>query len=177
DEGEDCDGGVLACGTGKACGAPGTAGACLCVPNAAHVFTVNSTLVDADATPGNGVCETVTGNGVCTLRAAVQETNALAGPDLVLLPPGRHPVPTDPVQVDFVTDRFGHVVTGDLVITGSDATRTIIDGGGAARVLTVLPGATVTVRGVTVAHGQQFRAPTGQGSAGGMHNRGTLTVV
>jgi hypothetical protein len=177
DEGEDCEGGVPACGAGETCGAAGTAGACLCVPNIAHVFTVNSTLVDADATPGNGVCETATGNGICTLRAAVQESNALAGPDLVLLPPGRHPVPTEPVQVEFFTDRLGLVVTGDLVITGTDATRTIIDGGGAARVLTVVPGATVTVRGVTIAHGQQFLSPTGQGSAGGIHNRGTLTVV
>ena len=33
----------------------------------------------ADANPGDGVCETVTGNNVCTLRAAITESNALNG--------------------------------------------------------------------------------------------------
>ncbi|MCL2464108.1 MAG: hypothetical protein FWF28_03440, partial [Micrococcales bacterium] len=33
----------------------------------------------ADAAPGNGVCETAAGNGVCTLRAAIEESNALKG--------------------------------------------------------------------------------------------------
>src|SRR5581483_10030916 len=41
-------------------------------------LTVNNTGDEADATPGDGVCETATGNGVCTLRAALQEANAQA---------------------------------------------------------------------------------------------------
>jgi hypothetical protein len=45
------------------------------------VFTVNSTGLGFDATPGNGVCETAAGNGQCTLQAAIGETNALAGAD------------------------------------------------------------------------------------------------
>lgn len=45
------------------------------------VFTVNSVGLEFDATPGNGVCETATGNGECTLQAAIGETNALAGAD------------------------------------------------------------------------------------------------
>jgi hypothetical protein len=45
------------------------------------VFTVNSTGLGFDATPGNGVCETATGNGQCTLQAVIGETNALAGAD------------------------------------------------------------------------------------------------
>jgi CSLREA domain-containing protein len=47
----------------------------------AAVVTVNSPLDDVDANPGDGVC--VTG-GVCTLRAAIQETNALAGADTII---------------------------------------------------------------------------------------------
>lgn len=42
-------------------------------------FTVNSLLDTADAVPGNGMCDT--GAGICTLRAAIQEANALAGTD------------------------------------------------------------------------------------------------
>src|ERR1043165_4279589 len=47
---------------------------------AGTTFTVNSTDDTADASPGDGVCETATGNGVCTLRAAIQEANASTGP-------------------------------------------------------------------------------------------------
>src|SRR5437016_1378419 len=50
-----------------------------------EIFVVNTTF-DAstgadDAFPGDGQCETVVGNGVCTLRAAIEETNAHAGGD------------------------------------------------------------------------------------------------
>ena len=45
----------------------------------AAAFTVNSTADVNDVSPGNGVCETAPGNGVCTLRAAIQESNALPG--------------------------------------------------------------------------------------------------
>ena len=49
----------------------------------AATFTVNNTVDGADANPGNGVCSTSTA-GVCTLRAAVQEANALAGADTIV---------------------------------------------------------------------------------------------
>jgi CSLREA domain-containing protein len=50
-----------------------------------EIFVVNTTF-DAgtgadDAFPGDGQCETAVGNGVCTLRAAIEETNAHAGGD------------------------------------------------------------------------------------------------
>jgi CSLREA domain-containing protein len=40
---------------------------------------VNNTGDAGDFAPGDGACETAAGNGVCTLRAAIQEANALAG--------------------------------------------------------------------------------------------------
>ena len=46
-------------------------------------FAVDSVADGADAAPGNGACATA--GGACTLRAAVMEANALAGPDRVLL--------------------------------------------------------------------------------------------
>ena len=52
----------------------------------AAVFTVNNSADVVDANPGNGVCETAPGNGVCTLRAAIQEANALAGDDTITFP-------------------------------------------------------------------------------------------
>lgn len=47
----------------------------------ASTFTITSTADDADANPGNGLC--ATGGGVCTLRAAIEESNAIGGPDLI----------------------------------------------------------------------------------------------
>jgi len=38
-----------------------------------------------DANPGDGVCETAAGNGVCTLRAAVMEANERPGADTIQL--------------------------------------------------------------------------------------------
>src|SRR6267142_2371732 len=52
----------------------------------AATFTVNSTADAVEWNPGDGICETAAGNGVCTLRAAIQETNALPGADIINLP-------------------------------------------------------------------------------------------
>src|SRR5436190_21358519 len=46
-----------------------------------EIFVVNSTGDGDDAFPGDGQCETAVGNGVCTLRAAIEEANAHAGAD------------------------------------------------------------------------------------------------
>ena len=46
-----------------------------------EIFVVNSTGDQDDAFPGDGNCETQVGNGVCTLRAAIEESNAHAGSD------------------------------------------------------------------------------------------------
>ena len=45
------------------------------LPTRAGTFTVNSLGDGSDANAGNGVCETSNGNAVCTLRAAIEETN------------------------------------------------------------------------------------------------------
>ena len=45
----------------------------------AATFTVNSRAQTADANAGNGICETAPGNGICTLEAAIQESNATPG--------------------------------------------------------------------------------------------------
>jgi CSLREA domain-containing protein len=51
------------------------------VAEAALTFTVNSTSDAADANAGNRSCRTSA--GVCTLRAAIEEANRHAGPDIV----------------------------------------------------------------------------------------------
>ncbi|MCA9970813.1 MAG: right-handed parallel beta-helix repeat-containing protein, partial [Anaerolineales bacterium] len=72
-------------------------------------LTVNSTLDDADASPGDGLCATVAAS--CTLRAAIQEANALSGTQTIrfsipaagvqtIQPASALPTITDPVVVD-----------------------------------------------------------------------------
>ena len=51
-------------------------------------FTVDQVFDGVDANPGDGACATVGGN--CTLRAAVMETNALAGADTISIPAGTY---------------------------------------------------------------------------------------
>lgn len=46
-------------------------------------FTVNVTTDGADLVPGDGVCEVTAATGDCSLRAAIQEANALAGADSI----------------------------------------------------------------------------------------------
>jgi hypothetical protein len=47
------------------------------------VFNVNNSGDGDDITPGNNICETGTGNGICTLRAAITEANAHPGADSI----------------------------------------------------------------------------------------------
>ncbi len=57
--------------------------ALLALPLAASAasFTVDSTGDESDFSAGDGICEVFDGEGVCTLRAAIQEANALGGAD------------------------------------------------------------------------------------------------
>lgn len=57
-------------------------------PLLAVEFTVNSEADTSDASPGNGQC--LSAGGECTLRAAIQEANALEGPDRIELPAGNY---------------------------------------------------------------------------------------
>ena len=65
-----------------------TAGLLLGIGAEAATFTVDSTTDAVDASPANGVCATA--GAVCTLRAAIQESNELAGADTVTVPAGTH---------------------------------------------------------------------------------------
>ncbi len=59
-------------------------------PALAFNFTVNNSNDIIDSTPGDGICETAPANGICTLRAAIQESNAWPGRDSIHLPVGTY---------------------------------------------------------------------------------------
>jgi CSLREA domain-containing protein len=121
------------------------------VPDAgAAVFTVNSAADDVDAGPGNGACASA--SGACTLRAAIQEANALAGTDMIVLPAG-----TFRLTLVGAGDDAG--ATGDLDIlqsvdiAGAGREATIIDGLGADRVFHVVGASALTLSNLTVRNG------------------------
>jgi CSLREA domain-containing protein len=104
-------------------------------PPAAHgaSFTVNSTADTVDATPGDGACADAT--GACTLRAAVMETNALAGADTVSVPAGTYLLTLLQTGESFVASLD---ITDELTLNGSGARTTVVDGGKQGRVFDVL---------------------------------------
>ncbi len=112
-----------------------------------HTFVVNS-LVDAhDLNPGDGVCESAAGE--CTLRAAIEEADALEGYDLVSVPAG----------VFFLT--LGELVVNEgVAIAGAGWEDTIIDAGGNSRILRTqeaLPekAALIGISGLTMRNGKE----------------------
>ena len=148
----------------------------------AKTFTVNSTVDAVDANPGDGTCETASGNGVCTLRAAIQETNALAGPNEIILPSGTYTL-TIPGRFEgfgIYRSAIGQLdITNDLTINGAGASTTIIDGNGLDRVFHVDPvptGITVTITGVTVQNGVTAVIPFVSADGGGILLGATFTI-
>ena len=135
----------------------------------AAVFTVNSPSDVVDAAPGNGVCETAADNRVCTLRAAIEEANALGGTDEIILPP----LPSPAAYV--LTLPAVLLIDDSLTITGGEASTTIIDGNRSLRpdrgVLNIGGGITVNLIGVTIRNGGKTIG------GGGISNGGTLTLT
>src|SRR5437016_945012 len=140
------------------------------VPGHAVTFVVNTTADTADALPGDGRC--ADSGGACSLRAAVQEANALAGPDTIQLAAATYVLSGaagDDLALSGDLD-----ITGDLTLTGAGTASTIIDGGGVDRVLDIDPsgaGVSVTISNLTVRGGNA----AGQ-AGGGIRNLGTLSL-
>jgi len=138
------------------------------IPVAAATFLVDSTTDAVDLLPGDGACATLAGE--CTLRAAVQETNALPGVDAVTLPAGTY--------VLTLVGLEEHAVSGDLdvrdalTITGAGAASTVVDGNGTSAVFDVAAGS-LALSDMTVQHGLQE-----SGRAGGISSvTGPLTLT
>src|SRR5215470_2926026 len=98
-------------------------------------FNVNSTQDAVDVDPGDGICATATGK--CTLRAAIQEANALPGPDEIFVPGAVYTL-TIPGAAEDCGATGDLDITDDLTIQGAGAQATIVDGGRLDRVFQVL---------------------------------------
>ncbi len=124
-------------------------------------YAVDSLTDAVDADPGDGVCATAAAE--CTLRAAVQEANAHAGPDVITLPAGSYGL--SHVGSDEDAAATGDLdVTDDLTVNGAGAGTTIIDGLDEDRVFHVVAAA-FAIRDVTIRGGH--RPSDVEGSTGG----------
>lgn len=109
-------------------------------PARAAVFAVNDFGDAVDALPGDGVCATITNAGVCTLRAAIQESNVLPGPDTIMLPSGNITLAIAGTGEDAAAQGDLDIL-GDLDIRGVGPAHSIIDGAALDRVFDCAPGA------------------------------------
>lgn len=129
-------------------------------------FMVTSTLDAPDAVPGDGTCETVLSNAVCTLRAAVQEANAFPGTDMISIPAGSYGLTRTGTDDNAVLGDLD--VTSDMTLVGENRDTTIIDGGNLFGLFEAQEGATLSVSHMTLQHGRAIER--GYGGAIGFSN-------
>ncbi|HKG54011.1 MAG TPA: choice-of-anchor Q domain-containing protein, partial [Anaerolineales bacterium] len=117
---------------------------------AAANFVVNSNADKGDASLRDGVCETAT-PGECTLRAAIQEANALTGSDTISIPAGTYTLSIAGTGEDAAAT--GDLdITDSLAISGAGIGKTILDAGDLDREFHVQSG-TLTLSDLTVQNG------------------------
>ena len=130
---------------------------------AATPYIVNSTLDQADAAIGNGICAS-TPTGLCTLRAAVQEGQA--SNRAVSVPEGLYEL------------SLGHLaVTQNLTLTGAGSGKTKLDGTIHSRIFDIATGGFAYIGGVTLQWGLATPGFLGHIHGGAIHNHGTLVLI
>ncbi len=136
----------------------------------AATFAVNSTADAVDANPGNGVC--LTAASACTLRAAIQEANALAGADVITLPAGVYKLEVG-IQGEDVAAQGDLDITSAITLNGAGAATTIVDGMKIDRVFQIHKGAVATINALTIRNG----SANVDGMGGGLSNRGGVVTL
>ena len=142
-------------------------------PAAGVGLTVDSTVDAVDADPGDGVC--VTDAGECTLRAAIQEANALAGADEITVPAGTYKL-TIAGRGEDAAATGDLDITDDLAITGAGQSATVIDGNGVDTVMHVAKGAVADLTHLGIQGGSN-RTLEGGLHGGGIWNEGSLSLT
>jgi hypothetical protein len=127
-------------------------------------LTVNATQDTVDVNPGDGSCADA--GGLCSIRAALMEANALSGMDTVLIPLGTYTLSSVLGQLEISSDIKIVGSTGEpedtIIRAASDASVAT------SRVLSINPGMSpggfeVVLKGLTISNG---KAPSGFGGGG-----------
>lgn len=143
--------------------------AILPITSEAATFTVNSKVDDVDIAPGDRVCATA--GGLCTLRAAIQEANALPGADTIVLKAKKYFL-TIPGAFEDDAATGDLDITDDLTIQGVSSAETIVNGGALDRVFQIIGPIIVKFVNLSIQNG--FSRDDGAG----IHNSGgTVSLV
>lgn len=125
--------------------------ACLSANAHAANFTVNNNGDTSDAAAGNGVCADAAGD--CTLRAAVEESNALASDDVINFAASLTNATITLTTGNHITINAVAGALGTLTIVGLGADKLTIDGGAGTNRVFFLNRVTVTVMSRTLQSG------------------------
>ena len=113
-------------------------------------FSVDTNVDTADANPGDGLA--LDGSGNTSLRAAIEEANALGGANTITLGAGNFDLSLGTI-----------IISSDVTIVGAGPDLTVIDAQDLNRVFAIT-GGTVSISGVTLQNGN-----AGGGDGGGVH--------
>lgn len=134
-------------------------------------FSVNDAGDLGDISPGDGICETI--HGTCTLRAAIDETNTLSGPNTITIP-AMNIVMNDELRIQ------DHVGDDSVHIQGAGTDLTIIDGNNSTRAFyfAVFSG-THSISDLTIrnANNQYPSSNMAERNGGGIFNEAKLTLT
>jgi CSLREA domain-containing protein len=129
---------------------------------ASFSFTVNTTADSHDAAPGNGAC--ADSSGLCSLRAGLEEANALPARTTVTI--------TVPAGTYKLTLGQLAVARNAITISGVGAAKTIVQQSRSGGVVAVASGAKATL------HRLELRGRGSNGSSGcGLTNAGTTSLT
>jgi CSLREA domain-containing protein len=139
-------------------------------PNALSTVTllVNSVADTPDNNIGDGICDA--GSGACTLRAAIQEANSVAGDDTINF--------SFSAGSTIVLNSALPALDGNVAINGPvNSSLTLFRNTAAATpdfgIFKINSGKTVTISNLFIVNGRAFGAST---TGGGIWNSGTLTL-
>lgn len=141
----------------------------------ASTFDVDTPVDARDTNAGDGQCETAANE--CSLRAAIEESNALFGPDRINLPSGTYALSFGGTNDD-VAARGDLDILDDLEIRGAGRDTTVVDGLGDDRVFQVPSAALDTVArlsDITIRGG--FVGSSSGVTGGGIDSHGRLTLA
>jgi Ca2+-binding RTX toxin-like protein len=143
------------------------AGEVLEVRTLLSTFFVNSNVDTFDVNLGNSIA--IDSSGKTSLRAAIQEANALPGHDIIVVPSGTFTISRAGSNDDAAI--FGDLdITSEITIRGAGSSLTFLDGADLDRVIDVTTTGSLHLSGVTVRNGTAA-------NAGGIKNSGQLTII
>ena len=139
-------------------------------------MVVNRTQDRIDPNPGDGIVgETISGQQIRTLRAAVMEAGRLAGDDVIRVPAGIYNLTITGTGEDAAARGDLDIIdtTGITTIRGDGADVTFIDAGQIDRLFHVIKGATLVLEDVTIRNG----SVTGSDDGGAIRNDSGTVII